>query len=84
MPRARRTWGRIRRRARDVLREQGVRSLWFKVLGKTVYRRTVVFERTLDTLPVASLPPDAIDIGQLAHTEIDAYLRLRPDEDVSR
>lgn len=38
----------IWRRAREVLREEGLRSLWFKVLGETIYRRVLLLERILE------------------------------------
>lgn len=38
----------IWRRARQVLREEGLKSLWFKLLGETVYRRLLVIERVLE------------------------------------
>lgn len=75
------TCARIWRRSQEVLREQGLGSLWFKILGETVYRRAIVFERRLDGLPRAPIPLRSIEIGELSDTEINAYLRLRPDED---
>ncbi len=70
------------RRAREVLREQGIRSLWFKILGELVYRRAVACARPLDApaLPPPPIAPD-IDLGELPVDELDAYLELCPDAD---
>lgn len=57
----------------------GVRALWFKILGETVYNRLLLTERRLDEpIPeVRSALP--ITIGFLGPGDIDAYLRFRPD-----
>lgn len=33
------TWQQILQRASEILRQEGLKSLWFKVFGETVYRR---------------------------------------------
>lgn len=50
-------------RARVVLAEEGLRSLWFKVLGETVYRRLLLLAR--DTAgPLSPVPfPDGLDFS---------------------
>jgi len=75
------TWPRALRRAVQVLREEGVGSLWFKALGETVYRRAVVLERSLDepTPQVAACLPVAF--GRLQETEVDEYAAFRPETD---
>jgi RimJ/RimL family protein N-acetyltransferase len=62
------------KRAADVLREGGIRGLWFSMLGKTVYRRVVLVERALDEpVPeVSALLPVVIDL--LKESEVDAYV----------
>ena len=69
------------RRAVDVLREEGIKSLWFKVLGETVFRRVVLIERLLDqpVAPVAASIPVSID--SLTGTEVEEYCRFRPESD---
>jgi GNAT superfamily N-acetyltransferase len=60
-----------------VLRDEGVKSLGFKILGETVYRRVILMERLLDE-PIAEVTgrlPVAIDL--LEATEIDEYVRFR-------
>jgi hypothetical protein len=39
---------RVWHRAKQVLREEGLKSLWFKILGETVYRRLLLLERVLE------------------------------------
>ena len=68
-------------RAHTVLREEGIKSLWFKILGETVYRRVILAQRLLsEPIPkcTARLP---IAVGLLKEVEIDEYLHLRPDTD---
>lgn len=42
------TPGRIWRRIKEVLRQERLGSLWFKLLGETVYRRLLLVERVLE------------------------------------
>jgi GNAT superfamily N-acetyltransferase len=68
-------------RAVDVLRHEGAGSLWFRILGETVYRRVVLMERLLSE-PIAELAahlPVAIDL--LKETEVDEYTSFRPEVD---
>lgn len=73
------TGRRIVARAAEILRTDGVRTLWFKILGETVYHRLLLSERRLDEpIPeVRSALP--ITIGFLGPGDIDAYLLFRPD-----
>lgn len=66
------------KRAADVLREGGIRGLWFRILGKTVYRRVILVERALDEpIPeVTALLPVVIDF--LKETEVDEYVGFSP------
>jgi len=69
------------RRALEVLRTEGVRSLWFRVLGETVYRRMIVMQRPYDLSlrdVEAGIP---VAYGILEPHGIDEYLQLRPDAD---
>src|SRR5712691_6215953 len=70
-------------RAKEVLREEGVRSLWFKLLGETVYRRLLLLERPLqDAIPAvtARVP---VEISLLQKSEIAEYVEYRAETDVS-
>ena len=77
---ARRRWGpaSVLRRALEVARAEGWRTLWFRVLGETVYRRLIVMERPF-LQPVARGDRSSLDFGLLARDELAEYLALRPD-----
>jgi GNAT superfamily N-acetyltransferase len=66
-------------RAKEVLRQEGVRSLWFKLLGETVYRRLLLLERPLqDPIPtVTACVP--IESSLLQQSEVAEYLAFRPE-----
>ena len=77
------TWRRAIQRAIEVLRDEGVRGLWFRILGETVYRRVVLMERLLEE-PIAEMTaclPVVIDL--LKDTEADEYTGFRPGVDLS-
>lgn len=77
------TLRRILQRAAEVLRTEGSRSLWFKILGETVYRRVVLLERPLNE-PLAEITARLpLAIGLLRETEFEEYLRFRPEADLS-
>jgi GNAT superfamily N-acetyltransferase len=68
-------------RALSVLRDEGLRSLWFKVLGETLYRRLRLVElRPEDAVQTASL---SLEFGFLEPSDAADYLRLRPGGDVA-
>lgn len=76
-------WRWMIERAADVLREGGIRGLWFKMLGKMVYRRVVLVERALDE-PVPEVTarlPLVIDL--LKESEVDEYVGFFPRGNVS-
>lgn len=66
------------RRAFVTLRDEGLKSFWFKLLGEFGYRRLFLVERMLDS-PVADYTPRLpVDISILEESEIDDYLAFRP------
>jgi len=69
-------------RVDTIWREEGLRSLWFKVLGETVYRRLILIERDPGLNPAKShcLLEDA-KCRALEPGEIDAYCGLQPKAD---
>jgi hypothetical protein len=71
---------RIVARALDVLRADGLRALWFKILAATVYRRMIVIERLLGEplaeVTVAMATP--VTVRVLTMDEIAEYVRFRP------
>jgi ribosomal protein S18 acetylase RimI-like enzyme len=71
----------VLKRAVQVLQTEGIASLWFRVLGETVYRRMVLMERLLAE-PVSPVTPGLpVTIGLLDKTEVDAYCGFRPGAD---
>lgn len=70
-------------RAIEVLRQEGLRSLWFKILGDTVYRRLLLLERPLqDPIPAvtARVP---VEISLLKKSEIAEYMGFRAEANES-
>lgn len=66
------------RRVVEILRDDGVVTLWFKLLGETVYRRMWLFERPLDA-PVAESSVDGdVEFGLVRPDELAQCLSLRP------
>ena len=75
------TPGAAARRAREVMREQGPKALWFKFLGETAYRRLTVFEFRLDG-PIPAAPAQGMaELEFLRPDEVDGYLELLPRTD---
>ncbi len=65
-------------RAWRVLREEGWRSFWFKLLGDLGYRRLCLLECSL-TEPIQVVKPKlAIDLDWLKPNELDEYLAVQP------
>jgi len=73
------SWFQTLKRVAAIWREEGPKSLWFKTLGETVYRRAVLIERPLhESIPrgTTRLP---VTVGLLSETDVDAYLRFCPE-----
>lgn len=68
-------------RAVAVWRDGGLKHLWFKILGETVYRRAELFQCTLAKPQQEATSTVSIEIAELAEDEIGDYLALRPDAD---
>ena len=62
------------RRALEILRQEGLLALYFRVLGETVYRRLLVFETDLTTTTYAPDPR----FRWLREDEAGAYARFHP------
>jgi hypothetical protein len=76
-------WGRALQHAAGVLREKGIKGLWFKLLEVTVYRRMVLLERSLAE-PIADVVPGVpVVISLLRKTEMDEYAAFRPEANLS-
>jgi L-amino acid N-acyltransferase YncA len=66
-------------RGREVLRQEGLRGLWFKILGETVYRRLLLVERPLHE-PVPEVKARVpVQIGLLHKNETGEYREFRPE-----
>lgn len=77
------TWRRVTARAVEVVRREGIRSLWFRILGETVYRRLLLMQLPLDE-PLPSLSARLpVVVERLEESQIDEFLRFRPDADPS-
>ena len=71
-------WSSAFARAAEVFRTEGARSLYFKVLGETVYRRLRLLEKEVSALPAAGLCQLDVACRQLEPEEVGAYLQFRP------
>jgi GNAT superfamily N-acetyltransferase len=64
-----------------VLKEEGIRALFFRVLGETVYRRAIVVEFS----PSESIPTFQsrvpVRVELLPARQVDEYVRFRPEAD---
>lgn len=66
-------------RAGEVLRQEGLRSLWFKILGDTVYRRLLLLERPLHE-PIGEVTAGIpVEISLLQKSEITEYVEFRQE-----
>jgi ribosomal protein S18 acetylase RimI-like enzyme len=70
---------RIIMRGIAVLREEGIRSFWFKALGELGYRRLLLFQRFLDQPIQRIMPRIPLTTELLREHDINAYLAFRPD-----
>lgn len=75
------TWWRVLSRAREVLRDEGLRVLAFRILGEIVYRRVILVERRLHEPIPEHAARVSVAIAPLREPEVDEYLALRPDAD---
>jgi ribosomal protein S18 acetylase RimI-like enzyme len=76
--------GQAVRRSAGILREEGLRAFWFKLLGETVYRRMLVIEHRFDTVlapqqdwrndPQTGPVPAGLDVTVLAPQDVAQYL----------
>jgi hypothetical protein len=63
----------------EILKKEGLKSLWFKVLSETFYRRVVLIERILDE-PIHPITSRiAVTINLLEQSNVDEYCEFHPD-----
>lgn len=77
---ARETKNNLYKRVIKVFKEEGIRSLWFKILGEIVYRRLLLVTLHLDELTENVKMVLPIKFSVLNQTDLDEYLRFRPDQ----
>ena len=66
-----------------MLREEGIRSVWFAILERTVYRRIICMEHLLSE-PISEVKPRLpIAIGLLQESEVDDYVNFQPKADAA-
>jgi GNAT superfamily N-acetyltransferase len=71
--------GNLVERAFAALRDEGLKSFWFKLLSEFGYRRLLLLERML-AQPVPELAPGLpVRIEVLKECELDEYLAFRPE-----
>ena len=66
-------------RAYLVLREEGLRSFWFKLASTLGYRRLLLLERSLQETVPQFEPKLPLELGVLEVSEVDDHLAFRPD-----
>jgi GNAT superfamily N-acetyltransferase len=73
------------RRANELLRKEGIKGFWLKLLGEVGwYRRLLLLERPLPEPIPEIMPRLPITISLLNKTELDEYLEFRPKSNPSR
>jgi len=65
------------RRAGEILRNEGVRSLWIKFLGETIYRRLLLIEKEIHALALAGPENLELEFRLLSKEEVDEYYDFR-------
>jgi hypothetical protein len=73
-----RTWPGMIRRSIDILKREGARGLWFRLLARTFYRRMFLVDRALREPDVEVIRPHQVAIDLLKPAEIQEYMRARP------
>jgi GNAT superfamily N-acetyltransferase len=64
-------------RMAEIVRKAGLRTLWFRILGETVYRRIMLLERSL-LEPISEVKARlSVTIGRLDRTTSREYLEFR-------
>jgi Acetyltransferase (GNAT) family len=63
----------------EVARSEGVRGVWWRGLGVTLYRRLIIVARALDDGQWPPPPKVTVTAGLLSPGEVDDYVVLRPE-----
>lgn len=70
------------KRAPEIVREGGIRALWFTVLGELCYRRAEIREHVLDDSSENDRCPALISIDRLSPADIEEYNAFRKPRDL--
>ena len=75
----RRKWtlAEIAGRSAEVVREDGLKSLWFRILGETIYRRLVLFSCRPHCMPSDLAGSASLTLATIADSDWVAYQRFR-------
>ena len=72
---------RLTKRVTEVIRNEGLKSFWFKLLSELGYRRAILFERSLELPPTEIKAQLPVKIDLLKSTQLQDYLALRKGAD---
>jgi len=64
-------------RSWEILQAEGLRSLWFKFLGETLYRRMDVIEKQVAPVPTGPGFAEGLEISLMVPAEVDEFLEFR-------
>ena len=73
------SWQKKLKRAVEVLREEGIKSFWFKLLSEIGYRRVLWLKRSLEE-PIPEIKsPLPVTVGLLQKTEVEEYIKFHSE-----
>ena len=69
----------LAKRAAEIFRDEGIFSVWCKILALLGYRRALLIERPVDRPTAAVTPRVPVTIGRLEEADVGDYLVFRPE-----
>ena len=73
------SWQMKLKRAVEILREEGIKSFWFKLLSEIGYRRVLWLKRSLEE-PIPEIKsPLPVTVGLLKKTEVEEYIKFHSE-----
>ena len=73
------SWQKKLKRAVEILREEGIKSFWFKLLSEIGYRRVLWLKRSLEE-PIPEIKsPLPVTVGLLKKTEVEEYMKFHSE-----
>jgi len=73
----------LSKRMIQIIRDDGIKSLWFKILGEIGYRRLILVTLHLDEPTEKAKTRLPVEFSMLHETDLDKYLHFRPDQTAS-